>query len=90
MDLARPDVDDGVNRVQEWPSQDDGDVDVRPHVKDDEIGRGIFILDFNQDVLSDSIQEPNGLVSRLQYHKGREQNTPLQIFINYLRHDVDA
>jgi len=45
MDLARLDVEDGVHRVQELPSQDDGDVDVCPHVEDDEIGRGIFILD---------------------------------------------
>ena len=76
MDLARPDVDDGVHCVQEWPSQDDGGVDVRPHVEDDKIGKGVFILDFNQDVLSDSLREPNGLVRHLQSHKGREQSAP--------------
>ena len=42
MDLARLDVDDGIHRVQEWWSQDDGDVDVRPYVDDDEIDR-VFV-----------------------------------------------
>ena len=43
MDLARPDVDDSIHRVQEWPSQYDGDVDVCPNVEDDKIDGGIFV-----------------------------------------------
>jgi len=36
----------------------------------------IFILDFNQDVVSDSHREPNGLVRHLQSRKCREQSAP--------------
>jgi hypothetical protein len=47
MNLVGSHIDGGVNRVEEWPSQDDRDFIVGPHVQYDEVSRDVFFLNLD-------------------------------------------
>jgi len=63
VDLGSPHVNGGVHRAQDRMSQDDGDVDVGPHVQHDEVNRDVCVVDLDQDVPCQSLWEPDGLPS---------------------------